>query len=51
VSDGVGLAERLPGLVVADVENRPGDVVVWVESTAKIGLFCCIRGSPEQGER
>lgn len=36
MDDGIGLAERmlgLPGLVVLDVEDVPGEVVIWAEST------------------
>ena len=38
MSDGIGLAEKLlglPGLVVLEVDDMPGEVVVRVESTRR----------------
>ena len=38
MSDGIGLAEKmlgLPGLVVLEVDDVPGEVVVRVESTRR----------------
>lgn len=54
MSDGIGLAERmlgLPGVVVRDVEDVPGEVVVTVESTRAAATCPSCRRRAEAQDR